>query len=1042
MGGLTLLPGVYFQTAVPAVPEALPRLDIAAFVGFAASGPLNIPVVVEDAVRFHEIFGQEQPLAWDAERGEMMFAQLAPAVRSFFRNGGRRCWIVRVARDGDARSNQFVLPGLLQVTGNLLPGAAWVQARSEGSWSDAHAVNTTLSYAPIQVKAMRTNANGYEVELDPLPLQSVAAGDLIQIVFSRSPSGSLRAGEVTVYLPVSSVKQETLVPEWPETAERRVTLLAERGHWFESAAPEDFPGLAASPPNFLDATAVSWLPLPTRVLWLTREDNRELAIRRWGVRDSRFVFVASRSDAQGVPAGSWLRVEFDSSNLPSSRSVMFVQVEKLRGSSAGPLSPPLSSPPEGAELVEIAGEGAWWLLDENTGKLRSSNPMLRSAALTLELWVRNGSGELSRLNGLGLAPLSARYLGSLPTDAQMFASRPAARAAAATSLSDEVARPRFPLAARPSLAEPDLFLPLGVPGSLREECYQQAVRGSKSPLERDGLEKFSPELFLDPDLEDKTSSELLAEAFYKQFQRPSGQRGKTGEALSKLHAVLPLEEVSLIAVPDATHPGWEPSNPPQDVLTPPQQFTVEVSLTGSAKASWTPVERANSYTLEESKDPRFVRAKAVWEGRATQFGPLASPDDCATVLYYRVRANGSLGPGPWSETRRAIIPSPTFAACDAGLLEAPALLPLSESRGRTVLEWSGALGTDTFSLEVSGDPTFRFAEVLYEGEERKFSVWRPPGSASHFRVAAQRGRAQSPWSNTVSRIPLPLSTWQMKRPAASPLEDVTSDRGTSLLRVHEAMLRLCAARGDVLALLSMPLDFRSDAALRYQERLALRMRPDGGDRTLSFGALYHPWLVSGDTQGFLRRIAPDGTICGSLAARTLSAGPWYSSANQLLSGILALDPELGEASRFRLFTAQVNRIANDVRGFLATSSATLSGDSELREINVRRLLILLRRLALREGVKYVFEPNDESFRRRVRRGFETLLGDLYIRGALAGASHEQAYRVVTDRSVNPAESVEQVRFVVELRVAPSRPLAFLTVRLVQSGNEFAVTEET
>ena len=69
--------------------DALPRMDVAAFVGFAASGPLNLPVAVETIADFTSIFGMDLPLAWDAERGEQINAYLAPAVRAFFRNGGR-----------------------------------------------------------------------------------------------------------------------------------------------------------------------------------------------------------------------------------------------------------------------------------------------------------------------------------------------------------------------------------------------------------------------------------------------------------------------------------------------------------------------------------------------------------------------------------------------------------------------------------------------------------------------------------------------------------------------------------------------------------------------------------------------------------------------------------------------------------------------------------------------------------------------------------------------------------------------------------------
>jgi hypothetical protein len=43
--------------------------------------------------------------------------------------------------------------------------------------------------------------------------------------------------------------------------------------------------------------------------------------------------------------------------------------------------------------------------------------------------------------------------------------------------------------------------------------------------------------------------------------------------------------------------------------------------------------------------------------------------------------------------------------------------------------------------------------------------------------------------------------------------------------------------------------------------------------------------------------------------------------------------------------------------------------------------------------------------------------------------------------VNTPRSVDQGRFIVELRVAPSLPMTFLTVRLVQSGDRLLVLEE-
>src|ERR1043165_6243508 len=92
------LPGFRFETQSPPLDEVLPRMDIAVFVGFAAAGPLQTPVAIESEAQFAALFGEDVSLAWDVARGEQVNGYLGPAVRLFFRNGGRRCWIIRVAK--------------------------------------------------------------------------------------------------------------------------------------------------------------------------------------------------------------------------------------------------------------------------------------------------------------------------------------------------------------------------------------------------------------------------------------------------------------------------------------------------------------------------------------------------------------------------------------------------------------------------------------------------------------------------------------------------------------------------------------------------------------------------------------------------------------------------------------------------------------------------------------------------------------------------------------------------------------------------------
>jgi phage tail sheath protein FI len=164
-------------------------------------------------------------------------------------------------------------------------------------------------------------------------------------------------------------------------------------------------------------------------------------------------------------------------------------------------------------------------------------------------------------------------------------------------------------------------------------------------------------------------------------------------------------------------------------------------------------------------------------------------------------------------------------------------------------------------------------------------------------------------------------------------------------------------------------------------------------------------------------------------------------ANLPVRDTLNLTPLLEPTSYVNLYDGNVNLIRRDAGEFMLWGAGTLSAIPELQPLNVRRLLILLRRLVLREGQTYVFAPHSPAFRRRVARQLERQLAGLFARGAFAGSDPRQAYRVVVEETLNTPASVEQGRFIVELRIAPAQPLAFITVRLIQTSTEtFRVQE--
>ena len=96
------LPGISFLPVPRATQTVLPPLDTAAFVGFAERGPLDFPVYLEELSDFQAIFGGTLPLARKAS-GEQLTAHLADSVAAFFSNGGRRCYVVRIAGEAASR---------------------------------------------------------------------------------------------------------------------------------------------------------------------------------------------------------------------------------------------------------------------------------------------------------------------------------------------------------------------------------------------------------------------------------------------------------------------------------------------------------------------------------------------------------------------------------------------------------------------------------------------------------------------------------------------------------------------------------------------------------------------------------------------------------------------------------------------------------------------------------------------------------------------------------------------------------------------------
>lgn len=295
--------------------------------------------------------------------------------------------------------------------------------------------------------------------------------------------------------------------------------------------------------------------------------------------------------------------------------------------------------------------------------------------------------------------------------------------------------------------------------------------------------------------------------------------------------------------------------------------------------------------------------------------------------------------------------------------------------------------------------------------------------------------------------PQPTSTPQL--PVLQPLDEFDSE---PLLALHQALITACQARSDVLGILTLPLHFEKRQCIAWQEDLRQRLglprrRSVFNDvrdiADLSYAAVYHPWLLLPDPSApdRLRPVPCDGAVCGMIAARERQRQVWIAPANVPLQDVLGLLPAFVTDDWAELFNLQFNLIRQEPRDFRVMSAHTLSDERAWLQVSVRRLMILLRKVAVGRGMDFVFESNHERFREGVRVMLEDLLRFMFERGAFAGATVEQAFRVVTDASVNTAQSIDQGRFIAEIRVAPAQPMEFITVQLTRTGEGLLLATE-
>lgn len=201
--------------------------------------------------------------------------------------------------------------------------------------------------------------------------------------------------------------------------------------------------------------------------------------------------------------------------------------------------------------------------------------------------------------------------------------------------------------------------------------------------------------------------------------------------------------------------GWSNTEPVTVTVVSPPAPTLDpidnADLDGDFWVVWDEVPNGVTYTLEEDDSEAFESPVERYAGPGTE---MHIEGQAAGLWFYRVRAAGPGGEGPWSNIESAgVVP------------EAPQLDPIDnpDGDGHYLVSWNDVAGATFYTLEEDDNPDFASPTTRYTGPSSQYPIRSQPTGTWHYRVRANNAAGAGPWSEgrsvtILSRLFLPLVT--------------------------------------------------------------------------------------------------------------------------------------------------------------------------------------------------------------------------------------------------------------------------------------------
>jgi hypothetical protein len=241
-----------------------------------------------------------------------------------------------------------------------------------------------------------------------------------------------------------------------------------------------------------------------------------------------------------------------------------------------------------------------------------------------------------------------------------------------------------------------------------------------------------------------------------------------------------------------------------------------------------------------------------------------------------------------------------------------------------------------------------------------------------------------------------------------------------LSSISDDAIAVCEARTDAMAIIDAVACSVTGSAQTVTSAVNA-----AAASTSNYAATYYPWVqVYSSNLGKAVWVPPSVVMAGVYAFNDQVAAEWFAPAGLNRGGIgsvIRAERKLSQSDRDTLYAGNVNPLATfPGNGVVAFGQKTLQKrPTSLDRVNVRRLLISLKRFLSGVGRQLIFEQNTATTRNRFLSVAEPYMESIVQRQGL------YSYKIVMDDSNNTPDVIDRNQLVGQIFVQPTKTAEFI-----------------